>query len=172
VKEAGKWRTTLGSRQQSCLVGRWSNLLCLCLPPQFRCRMPNPCSQSTAVKTSVAFAGKKVTVKQISRLNIYGLETQVLPTVPNFGCAVWSWRDPKQQAACGSGRVTQGNAADSLFSLPDQECQRCPRLVRLQGWSLATAVHGSIPRAHGLLFPPIDSQALLGAFHGCSPLAL
>ena len=51
--------------------------------------MPNLCSESTAVKTSMAFAGKKVKVKQVSRLNIDGLGTQVLPTVFNFGHAVW-----------------------------------------------------------------------------------
>lgn len=71
--------------------------------------MPNPCSQSPAVKTSMAFAGKKVTVKQVSRLNIYGLETQVLSTVSNFGHAVWGWDGPKQQAAGGLGRGTPGN---------------------------------------------------------------
>lgn len=87
--------------------------------------MPNPCSQSPAVKTSTAFAGKKVTVKQVSRLNIYGLESQVLPTVSNFGHAVWGWDGPKQQAAGGLGRGTPGNTAGSLCSLLDHECHLC-----------------------------------------------
>lgn len=87
--------------------------------------MPNRCGQTIAAKTSTAFAGKKAGVKQISRLNIYGLESQGLPTVSNFGHAVWGGGGPKRQAACGLGRVTRGNTAGSLCSLCDHECPLC-----------------------------------------------